>query len=172
MTTEVVLQPARPQGSDSIDRRRRSSALPVRQDREDARCARAGSGQHEPPSDRLAVRRFITAAALALALVTFLAAITPLATKAASIAPPPAMSRALFLCRTRHGIDETCAAALASALINEQSKHDATAVTAGAGRACHLDPRTIRRIAAGSKANQINRRAAESPQRLGAETVR
>lgn len=73
------------------------------------------------------MRRFITAAALALGLVTPLAAIMPLATKAASIAPPPAVSRALFLCRARHGIDETCAAALANALINEQLKHDATA---------------------------------------------
>jgi hypothetical protein len=82
------------------------------------------------------------------------------------------MSRALFLCRTRHGIDETCAAALASALINEQSKHDATAVTAGDGRACHPDRQTVRRIAIGSKADQVNQRAAGAPQVLGAETVR
>jgi hypothetical protein len=82
------------------------------------------------------------------------------------------MSRALFLCRTRHGIDETCAAALASALINGQSKHDATAVTVGAGRACRLEPQTVRRITAGSKADQINQRAAGAPRRLGAETVR
>jgi hypothetical protein len=116
--------------------------------------------------------RFITAAALALGLVTLSGAIMPLATKAASIEPPPGMSRALFLCRTRHGIDETCAAALASALINEQSKHDATAVRTGAERACRLDPRTVRRIATGSKADQINQRAAGAPRGLGAETVR
>jgi hypothetical protein len=118
------------------------------------------------------MRRFITAAALALGLVTLLTAIMPLATKAASIAPPPAMSRALFLCYTRHGIDETCAAALASALISEQSKHDATAVTTGGERACHLDPQTVRRIATGNKAGQINQRAAGAPRGLGAETVR
>jgi hypothetical protein len=83
--------------------------------------------------------------------------------------PPPGLSRALFLCRTRHGIDETCAATLASALINGQSKHDATA---GAARACHLGPETVRRIATGSKADQINQRGAGAPQGLGAETVR
>ena len=116
--------------------------------------------------------RFITAAALALGLVTLLAAIVPLATKAASIAPSPAMSRALLLCRTRHGIDETCAAALANALINEQSKHVATAVKAGAERACQLDPQTVRRIAIGSEADQIDQRGAGAPRRLGAETVR
>jgi hypothetical protein len=112
---------------------------------------------------RLAMRRFIKAAALALGLVTLLAAIMPLAAKAASIAPSPAMSRALFLCRTRHGIDETCAAALANALINEQSKYDATAVAAGAERACHLDPQVVRRLAIGSEADQINQRRAGAP---------
>jgi hypothetical protein len=72
------------------------------------------------------MRRFITATALALGLVTVVAAIMSPATKPVSIAPPPAMSRALFLCHTRQGIDETCAAALANALINEQSKHSGT----------------------------------------------
>ncbi len=74
----------------------------------------------------LAIRRLITATALALGLMTVLAAIMSLATKSVSIVPPPAMSRALFLCHTRQGIDETCAAALANALINEQSKHSGT----------------------------------------------
>jgi hypothetical protein len=118
------------------------------------------------------MRRLITATALALGLMTVLAAIMSLATKSVSIVPSPHMLRALFRCHTRQGIDETCAAALASALINGQSKHDATAVTVGAGRACRLEPQTVRRITAGSKADQINQRAAGAPRRLGAETVR
>ena len=77
------------------------------------------------------MRRFIVAAALALGLVLLWAAILPLTAQPMPAAPTPttvssAMSKALFLCRTRHGIDQACAAALSKALIIEQPERDAT----------------------------------------------
>lgn len=86
------------------------------------------------------MRRSIIPAALALGLVALWAAAVPLTTQQTSANPSPAMAKALFLCRTQQGIDQTCAAALAQALIIEQRKHDATAAT---DRACHADPRTF-----------------------------
>jgi hypothetical protein len=47
------------------------------------------------------------------------------------------------VCRTQHGIDQTCAAALMQALVIEQRTHDATAA---ADRACHAHPRTFPQI--------------------------
>jgi len=52
----------------------------------------------------------------------------------------PALAKALYLCRTLDGIDQTCAAALTQALVMEQRMHDPTAA---ADRACHADPRTF-----------------------------
>ncbi len=86
------------------------------------------------------MQRSIITAALVLALVALWAAIVPLATQQASTSSSPAMAHALFLCRTKQGIDQTCAAALTQALIIEQRKHDATIA---ADLACHADPRTF-----------------------------
>jgi hypothetical protein len=89
------------------------------------------------------MRRFIITAALALELVAIWAANAPLATQQVSIGSSPVMSKALFVCRTQHGIDQTCAAALMQALVIEQRTHDATAA---ADRACHAHPRTFPQI--------------------------
>jgi hypothetical protein len=86
------------------------------------------------------MRRSIITAALALGLVAIWTANAPLATQQVSTSSSPAMAKALFLCRTQHGIDQTCAAALTQVLVIEQRKHDATAA---ADRACHADPKTF-----------------------------
>jgi len=86
------------------------------------------------------MRRSIITAALALELVALSAANAPLATQQVSTSSSAAMVKALFLCRTRQGIDRTCATALMQALVIEQRKHGATAT---ADRACHADPRTF-----------------------------
>jgi hypothetical protein len=86
------------------------------------------------------MRRSIIAAAFALALVALWAAIVPLSTRQVSTGSSPAMAKALSLCRTQQGIDQTCAAALTQALVIEQRKHD---TTTAADRACHADPRTF-----------------------------
>jgi hypothetical protein len=89
------------------------------------------------------MRQFIIAAAMALGLVALWAAILPLTAKpapaqtAAASAPiSPAMSKALFLCRGPNGIDGTCAAALAKALVLEASDNTATRVS---DRLCRVD---------------------------------
>jgi hypothetical protein len=64
------------------------------------------------------MRQFIIAAAIALGLVAVWAVILPLtAQPAPAQATSPAMSKAMFLCRGASGIDRTCAAALAKALV-------------------------------------------------------
>ena len=64
------------------------------------------------------MRQFIIAAAIALGLVAVWAVILPLtAQPAPAQATSPAMSKAMFLCRGPSGIDRTCAAALAKALV-------------------------------------------------------
>ena len=95
------------------------------------------------------MRRFIIATAMAIGLVALWAAILPLTAQpapAATIASPatssPAMSKALFLCRTQHGIDQTCAAALAKALVVEPEQ----TTTPAAERVCHMHPRTFAAI--------------------------
>ena len=62
------------------------------------------------------------------------------ATPQVSTRTPPAVSAALFLCHTQQGIDQSCTAALANALVIEQSKRDATTT---ADRSCHTSPRTF-----------------------------
>jgi hypothetical protein len=84
------------------------------------------------------MQRLIITAALAFGLVRV--AVLPLAAQQVSSTLDPAMSRALFLCRTQQGIDQKCAAGLAKALLIEQPKRDATAI---ADRNCHLDPRAF-----------------------------
>jgi hypothetical protein len=86
------------------------------------------------------MQRFVVTAALALGLVTLGAVILPLTTQPVSTSSSPAMSKALILCRTQQGIDQTCAAALARALIIGQPKRNATAA---ADRTCHSVTRTI-----------------------------
>lgn len=64
------------------------------------------------------MRQFVIAAAIALGLVAAWAVILPLtAQPAPAQTSSPAMSRAMFLCRGTNGIDRTCAAALANALV-------------------------------------------------------
>ena len=92
------------------------------------------------------MRRFIAVAALAIGLVTSWAATLPLVAQPVSGTASPAMSGALFLCRSQHGIDQTCAEALAKALIIEPAKRDATSAT---DRACHPGRPELRRIGAG-----------------------
>ena len=84
------------------------------------------------------MRRFIAAAALAIGLVALWAVILPLtAQPAPRAAGSPALSKALFLCRGPHGIDNACAAALAKAVVIDQSAdHPATATK----RSCRADP--------------------------------
>ncbi len=79
------------------------------------------------------MRSFILAIVLALGLVALWAAILPLTAQPAPRHPSPMLSKALFLCRGPHGIDNACAAALAKALVIDQSadRSDAT---------CRADP--------------------------------
>jgi hypothetical protein len=86
------------------------------------------------------MQRLIVTAVLALGLVTLRAMILQLTAQPVSTSASPAMSKALFLCRTQQGIDQTCAAALAKALVIGQPKRNATAA---ANPTCHTVPRTI-----------------------------
>jgi hypothetical protein len=99
------------------------------------------------------MRRFLIAAAMAIGLIALWAAILPLTAKPASIIPAPAssapatpapaaaiVSKALFLCRSEHGIDRACAASLARALVLEASDHAPTPVS---DRICHADPQAF-----------------------------
>jgi hypothetical protein len=89
------------------------------------------------------MRQFIVAAALALGLVALWAAVLPLTAQPApaqTVASSPAMAKALFLCRGPNGIDRTCAAALAKALVLDPSSE---ATTQASGRFCHIDRKTL-----------------------------
>ena len=64
------------------------------------------------------MRQFIIAAAVAVGLIAFWAAILPLTAEPATqqaTAAPAGMSRALFVCR-QNGLDQACVGALAKAL--------------------------------------------------------
>lgn len=96
------------------------------------------------------MRRFIIVSMIALGLVALWAAILPLTAQpapAATLPAPatsaPAMSKALFLCRTQHGIDRACAAALAKALVLDEPRQTASPA---ADRACHMTPQTFAEI--------------------------
>lgn len=96
------------------------------------------------------MRQIITAAAIAIGLVALWAAILPLtaqpapaATMTAPATTSPAMSKALFLCRTRQGIDRACAAALAKALVIEQP---ASAPSPAADRVCRMHGQTFAEV--------------------------
>ena len=65
------------------------------------------------------MRQFIMAAAVAVGLIAFWAAIPPLTAEPATqqaTATSSGMSRALFLCRRQNGLDQACVGALAKAL--------------------------------------------------------
>jgi hypothetical protein len=84
------------------------------------------------------MRQFIVAAALAVGLVALWAAILPLTAQPAptqTTVSSPAMSKALFLCRGPNGIDRTCAAALAKAVVLDASDNT---VTHASDRLCHI----------------------------------
>lgn len=85
------------------------------------------------------MRKFLVVAALALGLVALWAAILPLSAQPAPHNASPALSKALFLCRGPHGIDNACAAALAKALVIDQNADPADAV-------CHADPESFAAI--------------------------
>ncbi len=85
------------------------------------------------------MRQIIIAAAMALGLIALWAAILPLTAEPApaqTALASPAMSKALFLCRGPNGIDRTCAAALAKALVLDAADNGATHVS---DRLCHVD---------------------------------
>jgi hypothetical protein len=88
------------------------------------------------------MRQFIIAVAIVLGLVALWAAIPSLTAEPART--QPALSKALFLCRSGHGIDRTCAAALATALRIDAP--DAT-TTPAAKRFCHVDRGVLTRLA-------------------------
>ena len=65
------------------------------------------------------MRQFIIASAMAAGLIALWAAILPLTAEPATKPPAPtspAMSKALFLCRGKNGLDRACVAALVRAL--------------------------------------------------------
>jgi hypothetical protein len=71
------------------------------------------------------MRQFIIAAAVAVGLIVFWAAILPLTAEAATqqaTATSAGMSRALFLCR-QNGLDQACVGALAKALTLDATNH-------------------------------------------------
>ena len=83
------------------------------------------------------MRQFIIAASIALGLIAIWAAILPLtAQPAPTQAASPAMSRALFLCRSATGIDRACVAMLAKALVLDSKDAGVTRVSA---RYCPVD---------------------------------
>jgi hypothetical protein len=85
------------------------------------------------------MRQFVIAAALAMGLIALWAAILPLAAQSApphAAATPPALSKALFLCRGPHGIDQACAAALAKAVVLDAPDEAATKTS---DRTCRMD---------------------------------
>ena len=86
------------------------------------------------------MRRIIIAAAMAMGLVALWAVVLPLTAQPAPKpvgATSPAFSEALFLCRGPNGIDRTCAAALARALVLDASD---TTSTQRSDRICPVNP--------------------------------
>ena len=89
------------------------------------------------------MRRYIVTAAMAIGLIALWAAMLPLAAEPAarhSGATSPAISKALFLCRGRSGLDQACAGALAKALVLG-ARSDAPARVSG--RFCRADPQLL-----------------------------
>ncbi len=96
----------------------------------------------------LVMRQFIATAAVATWLVGLWAVLLPLAAEPAprpATSTAPAFSRALFLCRGPNGIDRTCAAALAQAVVLNTAG-DGTRRTSN--RVCHVDHATLANLIA------------------------
>ena len=92
------------------------------------------------------MRQFVIAAAMAMGLIALWAAILPLTAQPAPphAAPPaPALSKALFLCRGPHGIDQACAAALAKAAVLDATE---SAATKASERTCRMDRQALASI--------------------------
>ena len=92
------------------------------------------------------MRQFMIAAAMALGLIALWAAILPLTAQPApaqTALASPAMSKALFLCRGQNGIDRTCAAALAKALVLDTSDSSMSRVS---DRVCRMDQEMLARL--------------------------
>jgi len=92
------------------------------------------------------MRKFIVAAAMAIGLVALWAVILPLTAQPApkqTAATPSTVSKALFLCRGPNGIDRTCAAALAKALVLEASDTNPEDVN---DRICRADPQMLAKL--------------------------
>ena len=85
------------------------------------------------------MRQFIIAAAMAVGLIAVWAALLPLTAEPAPKQAPPALSKALFLCRGANGIDQNCAAALAKAMVLDAKDDKAAAATPASARVCHMD---------------------------------
>jgi hypothetical protein len=85
-----------------------------------------------------AMRQFIIASAMAAGLIAIWAAMLPLAAQPA--APPPALSKALSLCRGPNGIDRACTVALAQALLSGEP--DTSAAHVG-DQYCRADPQLL-----------------------------
>lgn len=82
------------------------------------------------------MRKFIVAMVVALGLVALWAVILPLTAQPAPRHVSPTLSKALFLCRGPHGIDNACAAALAKAMVIDQRADHAD-------ETCHADPESV-----------------------------
>lgn len=91
------------------------------------------------------MRKFIIAAAMAIALVALWAVILPLTAQPASkqTAALSTVSKALFLCRGPNGIDRACAAQLAKALVLEASDTKPDDVN---DRVCRADPQVLAKL--------------------------
>ncbi len=92
------------------------------------------------------MRKFILAAAMAIGLVALWAVILPLTAQPApkqTAVTSSTVSKALFLCRGPNGIDRSCAAALAKALVLDASDTKPTAVN---DRICRADPQVLAKL--------------------------
>ena len=93
------------------------------------------------------MRQFLIASALAAGLIALWAAVVPLTAQPSprqTAVAPEVLSKALFLCRGPHGIDGSCAAALASALVLDDSDQRATRVSQ---ELCPATPHILARLA-------------------------
>ena len=85
------------------------------------------------------MRQMLIAAAIAVGLVALWAAVLPLTAQPApaqTTAAPATMSKALFLCRGPHGLNQTCVAALAKALVAPETEQ-------AADSSCRAEPQML-----------------------------
>jgi hypothetical protein len=93
-----------------------------------------------------AMRQILIASALAAGLIALWAAILPLTAQPAphqTAVAPEVLSKALFLCRGPNGIDNKCAAALASALALDNADQQVTRVS---DQLCAATPHILARL--------------------------